>query len=182
VTTYQEEESRGVWQGGNAAMMRNWPYAYSLGQTPDSVIRDMFDVTVLPMGTGEGARNAATLGGWQMMASSYSENPDAAVELCKFLTSAESQKSRALELSLLPTIASIYEDADVLEANPFFGSLLETFSGGAVARPSTVSSSEYNNVSIAYFSAVHGVLTGTTDADSALGDLEGELEEIMSEL
>ena len=182
VTTYQEEESRGVWQGGNAAMMRNWPYAFSLGQAPDSVIRDMFDVSVLPMGSGEGARNAATLGGWQMMASSYSESPDAAVELCKFLTSAESQKSRAIELSTLPTIASLYEDAEVLEAQPFFGRLVETFSGGAVARPSTVSSSEYNNVSIAYFSAVHSVLTGTTDAESALGDLEGELEEIMSEL
>jgi len=182
VTTYQEEEGRGVWQGGNAAMMRNWPYAFSAGQAADSPIRGMFDVSVLPMGDGEGARNAATLGGWQMMASQYSANQEAAVELCKFLTSAEIQKSRAIELSNLPTISSLYEDADVLAAQPFFGSLLETFSGGAVARPSTVSSSEYNNVSIAYFTAVHGVLTGGSDAATALADLEGDLEEVMSEL
>lgn len=182
VTTYQEEEARGVWQGGNAAMMRNWPYAFSAGQAADSPIRGMFDVSVLPMGEGEGARNAATLGGWQMMASTYSENQDAAVELCKFMTSTEVQKSRAIELSNLPTIASLYEDADVLEAQPFFGRLVETFSGGAVARPSTVSSSEYNNVSTAYFTAVHGVLTGGSDAESALADLEGELQDIMSEL
>ena len=182
VTTYQEEEARGVWQGGNSAMMRNWPYAYSAGQSADSPIRGLFDVSVLPMGDGEGARNAATLGGWQMMASAYSQNQDAAVELCKFLTSAEIQKSRAIELSNLPTIASLYEDADVLEAQPFFGRLLETFSGGAVARPSTVTSSEYNNVSTAYFTAIHGVLTGGSDAESALADLEGDLEDIMSEL
>jgi trehalose/maltose transport system substrate-binding protein len=182
VTTYQEEEARGVWQGGNAAMMRNWPYAFSAGQAADSPIRDKFEATVLPMGDGEGARNAATLGGWQMMTSSYSGSQDAAIELCKFLTSTESQKSRAIELSLTPTISSLYEDADVIEAQPVFGRLLETFTGGAVARPSTVSSSEYNNVSIAYFTAVHGVLTGGGDAASALADLEGELQEIMSEL
>jgi trehalose/maltose transport system substrate-binding protein len=182
VTTYQEEESRGVWQGGNSAMMRNWPYAFSAGQAADSPIRDKFDVSVLPMGDGEGARNAATLGGWQMMASTYSENQDAAVELCKFLTSNEVQTSMAIELSQLPTIAALYDDATVLEAQPFFGKLKETFTGGAVARPSTVSSSEYNNVSTAYFTKVHGVLTGGTDAESALADLEGELEDIMSEL
>lgn len=182
VTTYQEEESRGVWQGGNAAMMRNWPYAFSAGQAADSPIRDKFEATVLPMGDGEGSRNAATLGGWQMMVSQYSANQEAAIELSKFLTSTESQKSRAIELSNTPTIASLYEDADVIAAQPVFGRLLETFTGGAVARPSTVSSSEYNNVSIAYFTAVHGVLTGGSDAASALADLEGELADIMSEL
>jgi trehalose/maltose transport system substrate-binding protein len=182
VTTYQEEESRGVWHGGNAAMMRNWPYAFSASQAADSVIRDKFEATVLPMGDGEGARNAATLGGWQMMTSAYSESQEAAIELCKFLTSTESQKSRAIELSNTPTISSLYEDADVIEAQPVFGRLLETFTGGAVARPSTVSSSEYNNVSTAYFTKVHGVLTGGTDAESALADLEGELADIMSEL
>ena len=182
VTTYQEEEARGVWQGGNSAMMRNWPYAFSAGQAADSPIRDMFDVSVLPMGDGEGARHAATLGGWQMMASQYSESPDAAVELCKFMTSPEVQKSRAIETSNLPTYASLYSDEDVLEVQPFFGRLEETFSGGAVARPSSVSSTEYNNVSIAYFTAVHGVLTGGSDAESALADVEEELQDIMSEL
>jgi trehalose/maltose transport system substrate-binding protein len=163
-------------------MMRNWPYAWSTGQEPNSPIRNMFDVSVLPMGDGEGARNAATLGGWQLMASQYSENPDAAVELCKFLTSAEYQKSRAIELSNLPTIASVYDDPDVAAANEFIPRLKDVFQGGAVARPSTVSSSEYNNVSIAYFTAVHGVLTGGGDAASALADLEGELQDILSEL
>jgi trehalose/maltose transport system substrate-binding protein len=182
VTTYQEEESRGVWHGGNAAMMRNWPYAFSASQAEDSVIKGKLAVSVLPMGDAEGARNAATLGGWQMMASTYSEKQDAAIEFCKYITSVEVQKSMAIERSLLPTIASLYDDADVLAAQPFFGQLKDTFTGGAVARPSTVSGSEYNNVSTAYFTAVHGVLTGGGDAAGALGDLEGDLADIMSEL
>jgi len=182
VTTYKEEEARGVWQGGNAAFMRNWPYAYSLGQADDSQVKDLFDVTLLPMGDGEGARNADTLGGWQMMVSKYSEAQDAATEFAKFCTSREMQKAHAIELSLLPTIAEVYDDPDVIAANPFYERLKPVFQGGAIARPSTPSGALYNDVSTAYFTAVNQILTGEKEAASALEELQGELEEIMADV
>jgi trehalose/maltose transport system substrate-binding protein len=182
VTDYMEEDSRGVWQGGNAAFMRNWPYAYSLGEADDSVIKGKFNVTLLPMGEGEGATHADTLGGWQMMVSKYSENQDAAVEFARYLTSRELQKSHAIELSLLPTIPELYDDADVLAVNPFFAALKEVFLGGAVARPSTVSADLYNEVSTAYFTTVNQILTGQAEAASAVPELADQLNEIMAEL
>ncbi|HDQ34891.1 MAG TPA: extracellular solute-binding protein, partial [Chloroflexi bacterium] len=50
VVGFAEEDARAVWQSGNAAFMRNWPYAYSLGNADDSVIAGLFDVVPLPAG------------------------------------------------------------------------------------------------------------------------------------
>ena len=66
VLNYGEEDSRGVWQNGKAAFMRNWPYAWSLGQAADSPIKGKIGVAALPAGTGPGAKKSATLGGWQL--------------------------------------------------------------------------------------------------------------------
>lgn len=183
VTGYQEEDGRGVWQAGNAAFMRNWPYAYSLGAADDSVIQGAFDVTTLPMGDGEGASHAATLGGWQAFVSTYSQAQDAAKAFAGFVTSPNVQKARAIERSNLPTIADLYADEDVLAANPFFGQLLDTFQGGAVARPSTASADLYGEVSTTYARVINEIISGaSSDTAAAVEDLAGELEDIMADL
>ena len=50
VLNYSEEEARGVFQSGNAIFMRNWPYAWALGQAADSPIKDKIGVAALPAG------------------------------------------------------------------------------------------------------------------------------------
>ena len=175
VTNFAEEDARNMFQAGNAAFMRNWPYAYSLGQSDDSAIAGMFDVSPLP--SGEGGTPAAALGGWQLAVSQYSENPAAAADVALFLASYEEQKIRAVEGSLNPTIAALYEDPDVLEASPFFGSLYDVFVN-ATPRPSTATAPNYAAVSRAFFTAVHDVLTGAEDADVALELLELDLQDI----
>ena len=72
VLAYQEEESRGVWQSGNAVFMRNWPYAVSLGNDADSPIKGKFDVAQLPAG-GTGEQSAATIGGQDLAVSKFSK-------------------------------------------------------------------------------------------------------------
>lgn len=172
VISFMEEDARSVWQAGNAAFMRNWPYAYSLGKAEDSVIADVFDVSQLP--GGEEGESAATLGGWQLGVSAYSENPEVAAAFVNFIASEEGQKFRAINHSYLATIETVYQDEEVLEAVPFFGPLFGVFTN-AVARPSTVSGTQYPEVSELYYTAVHNVLTGETDAETAMADLEGQL-------
>ncbi|MEJ7837321.1 MAG: ABC transporter substrate-binding protein [Thermomicrobiales bacterium] len=183
VTGYMEEDGRGVWQAGNAAFMRNWPYAYSLGAAADSVIAGNFDVTSLPMGDMEGSSNAATLGGWQAFVSKYSESQEAATAFALFVASPEVQKARAIERSGLPTIADLYTDADVLAANPFFERLLDTFQSGSVARPSTASQDLYGEVATEYARTLNEILNGTaSEVGAAVEDLAGSLEDIMADL
>jgi trehalose/maltose transport system substrate-binding protein len=170
VTTYGEEEARNIWQAGNAAFMRNWPYAYSLGQDPKSPISGKFDVTVLPKGGADG-KNAACLGGWQLMVSAYSKAPDAAVDLVHYLTTPELQKKHAVDISLLPTLPALYSDPDVLAKNPFYKNMLPVLQN-AVARPSTVTGADYNQLSTAFFQNVNKVLTGGTTAKDAVGAVE----------
>src|SRR5215469_15550231 len=170
VTTYGEEEARNIWQAGNAAFMRNWPYAYSLGQDPKSAIAGKFDVTVLPKG-GANGKNAETLGGWQLMVSAYSKAPDAAADLVKYLCSDAAQKKHAVDISLLPTLPALYADSDVLAKNPFYKNLLDVLKN-AVARPSTVTGADYNQLSTAFFQNVNKVLTGGTTAQDAVSQVE----------
>ncbi|WCM22589.1 ABC transporter substrate-binding protein [Paraburkholderia bryophila] len=178
VLNYGEEEARGVFQAGNSVYMRNWPYAWSLLQKNDSTVRDKVGVMPLPRG-GANGRDAGTLGGWQLSVSRYSKNPKLAADLVTYMTSAEVQKMRAIQGSYNPTIPALYKDADIVKANPFMTALYSTFTT-TVSRPSTVTSSRYNQVSSQFWNAVHDVLSGDQKAADALGDLQSSLNGLKS--
>jgi trehalose/maltose transport system substrate-binding protein len=176
VTGFGEEDARNMWQAGNSAFMRNWPYAYALGQGDDSAVKDVFDVTPLPAGAS--GHGSAALGGWQLAVSKYSENPEVAADVAFFLASADEQKIRAINISNNPTVMSLYQDAEILAASPFMGKLYDVFVNAA-ARPSTATAPQYNETSVLFFTAVHGVLTGEMDAQTAFEELEADLQDLL---
>lgn len=173
---YQEEESRGVWQTGNALFMRNWPYAYALGNSADSGVKDKFDVAPLPAGV-DGEAPSSTLGGWNLAVSKYSTKQDAAIALVKYLASPEVQKAQAIEISRLPTIETLYDDQDVTRAQPFMANWKPIFQN-AVPRPSAATKVKYNEVSSKFWTAVHKTLSGNGTAAENLEMLEVELTEL----
>ncbi|MFB2601933.1 ABC transporter substrate-binding protein [Rhizobium phaseoli] len=173
VLAYQEEESRGVWQTGNAVFMRNWPYAYSLGNGSDSAVKGKFDVMTLPVAAA-GDKPSSTLGGWNLAVSKYSEKQEAAIALVKFLASKDVQKARAIELSNLPTLTDLYDDKDVAAAQPFMPNWKPIFQD-AVPRPSATAKVKYNEVSSKFWTAVHNTLSGSGSAAENLELLEADL-------
>ncbi len=175
VLNYTEEEARGIFQSGNAVFMRNWPYAWSLAQSEASEVRDKVGVVKLP--SAEGQTSAATLGGWNLAVSRYTENPELAADLVAFLTGEAEQKRRAIEGAYNPTLAALYEDEEVLAAVPFFGTLYDTFTN-AVARPSAPTGDNYGRVSNSFFNAVHQVLSGDQSGAEAVSQVDSELSRI----
>ncbi len=176
VLSYTEEESRGVWQTGNAVFMRNWPYAYELGNGEDSPIKGKFDVAPLPSGGGDN-KSAATLGGWNLAVSKYSPNAEAATDLALFMVSADTQKQAALRLSHLPTIQSLYDDPEIAEKQSLIPRWKDIFLN-AVPRPSAPTKVAYNEVSNKFWTAVHETLAGTSSAADSLELLEVDLEDL----
>ena len=96
VLAYQEEESRGVWQPGNAVFMRNWPYAYGARQQRRLADQGQVRRDHAAQSVRHGERSAATLGGWKLAVSKYSKHPEAAIDLVKYLGSAEARRRRAI--------------------------------------------------------------------------------------
>jgi trehalose/maltose transport system substrate-binding protein len=180
VLNYAEEDARGVFQNGQALFMRNWPYAWSLLESADSVVRGKVGVSPLPMGEGPGARHAGTLGGWQLAVSKYSKNPAVAADLVLHMASAAVQKDRAIRGSFNPTRPALYKDPEVIAANGFMASLLGTFEE-SVARPSGEAGLKYPSVSLALSNAAHDVLGRKATPEAAVRKLEGQLKLVRRE-
>jgi len=173
VTGYQEEDARNAFQGGNAAFMRNWPYAYSLGQSDDSAVKDKFDVGPLP--ATEGEEPVGTLGGWQLAVSAYSDSPEAAIEFVKYMVSPEVVKWRAVVATFVPLIKTVAEDPDVIANQPY----LENLAGVTrVTRPSRETGENYNQVSTEFFQGVNEILTGG-NADDIVPTIAQRIERLL---
>lgn len=172
VLNYTEEEARGVFQSGNAAFMRNWPYAWSLLNDAGSPVRNAVGIAALP--GGDGGQSAGTLAGSLLVVNNYSHQAQLAADLVLYLTSPAEQKRRAIQGSYNPTLPSLYADPEVLAVAPYLGTLYDTFAN-AVARPSNATGAKYNRVSIEFSNAVHSVLAGETDAAYRLQALDSKL-------
>jgi multiple sugar transport system substrate-binding protein len=174
VTTYMEEESRRYWESGKATFMRNWPYAYALGEKKGTKVAGKFKV--MPFPQFEGAGKAAILGGHNFVISAYSKNPGAALKLTDFFISPEVQKTEFTDYSLAPTLASVYDDPAVQKKYPFAAELKASVSQ-AKARPV---SPVYPQISQAIYNNVNAALSGKVSAADALKTADSQINKALA--
>jgi trehalose/maltose transport system substrate-binding protein len=174
VTAYAEEEARSAFGGGNAAFMRNWPYAYVPSEAADSPVKGKFDIAPLPANAG--GKPSGTIGGWGQAVSKYSKVPDAAVLYVRYVTSPEVQTWRAITGGFVPTIQSVADNADVNVAQPYLKAVANV---ERVGRPAGVYGENYNQASTAFFQGVSQILGGQ-DAAQVLPGVQQKLMQLLA--
>jgi multiple sugar transport system substrate-binding protein len=174
VTTYMEEESRRYFESGKATFMRNWPYAYSLGQKKGTKVAGKFDVTPFPAWE-DGGGKAAILGGHNYVISVFSDNPGASLKYTDWMTQEESQKEMFLGYSLAPVLTAVYEDADIQKKYPFAKQLQESVSQ-ARARPVNP---VYPQISQAIYENVNEALAGRVTPEEALKNAQSQMQSAL---
>lgn len=117
VLNYDEENSRALFESGNAVFHRNWPYVWGTSQAEGGKLVGKVGVSALPLGA-EGQKSSGTLGTAYLGVSKYSEKQELAADLLRYMVGSEDQKMRAIEGGYNPTVAALYEDADVLAEFP----------------------------------------------------------------
>ena len=170
VVAYQETDSLNIWDSGNAAFRRSWEWGYRLTHPRGSPVRDRTAYTSMPGGPGG---RVDTLGGYGLAVSRSSAHPREAVALIRFLIARELQAKAdpshpgpaELQLNGLPQILQDYAPSPQLTRQ----------SGRLVSRPSNVTGHAYEDVTRAYFQAVHSVLTRERSAPMAAAALEKQL-------
>jgi trehalose/maltose transport system substrate-binding protein len=174
VTAYGEEEARSAFGGGNAAFMRNWPYAWAPSQADGSPVKGKFDIAPLPANAG--GKSSGTIGGWGQAVSKYSKAQDAAVQYVRYVTSAEVQTWRAIAGGFVPTIQSVADNPEVNVAQPYLKAVANV---ERVGRPAGVYGENYNQASTAFFQGVSQILGGQ-DAAQVLPGVQQKLTQLLA--
>lgn len=175
ITTYKEEDCRQAFQNGDATFMRNWPYAYSLGNASGSKVAGKFDITSIPYG-GSGTVGHSCVGGWNMAINAFSKNPDAAWSFMKYILGTDAQKTLAIKGSFTPALSSVYNDPDVQKAQPLF-TKLQPILQNSLPRPV---SPVYTDLSNLIQVNVHQALTKQVSPSAALSNLQSQLQALVN--
>ena len=133
VTNYGEPEALQSFKVGDAAFMRNWPYAWAELQKSDSAVKGNVGITTMVANPGH---STATIGSWGLTVLKGSSHVDASIEAVRFLTSETAQKQLFLKYGYSPTQQRVFDDPQLLQDKPIlaeFGRVLKV----AKSRPET---------------------------------------------
>jgi multiple sugar transport system substrate-binding protein len=160
VTTYSEEETRLLFQSGQVAFLRNWPYVYALAS--ESQIADQF--AIKPMLHIPSLNSGACLGGWGFGISKSSPHADAAWEVIEYFNQVDVQRDFFLKTGYVPARPALFTDSELVAKYSYLPNLL-TVIENAVLRPPIPQYAQASDILQRYLSAA---LTGRRTPEAAM--------------
>ncbi|MGI8499840.1 MAG: ABC transporter substrate-binding protein [Hassallia sp.] len=173
VTTYIEEDTRRIFQSGQAAFLRSWPYVWSLANAKDSPIKGKIGIKSM---VGIDPKNgAACLGGWGLGIAKSSKHPEEAWKAIKYFTSEEAQRRFILNAGFVPSRRALFTDPEILAKYPHYPKLLEIVDK-AVLRPPIAQYAQASDILQRYLSAA---LTNSMTPESAMKAAANETRRLL---
>jgi multiple sugar transport system substrate-binding protein len=164
------DDTRKEFQAGKAVFAVLWAYGWSHFQTDaDSAVQGKVGVVRLPAFAG--GESATCIGGWQWAISAFSDEKEEAAKLVRFLAGPDGVRHLALAASNLPVLPALYEDPEILAANPWFADARAVVES-ARARPK---SPRYPEVSETIRTNVNAVLAGVKEPEDAIAEMKARL-------
>ena len=182
VTEYREQDAVDEFKAGRSAFIRVWAAEPGRSSTPQNPNLEVIvleskstigDVGITAMPAGSRARTGV-LGGLGLGISRYSKHPQEDAVLIQFLLQRELQSFQNDEIHPITRESVVYYAAEGRQSNEV-SSNSDTSRPVVIARPSQLAPHVYEQVSKAYFLAVHSVLTGEKNASDAASQLENDL-------
>ncbi|MBF2015114.1 MAG: ABC transporter substrate-binding protein [Rivularia sp. T60_A2020_040] len=173
VTTYQEEETRRIFQNGNSAFLRNWPYVWPLANTESSAVDGK--IAIKPMVHTKNGNSGACLGGWALGISKSTKHPEAAWKAISYFTSEEAQRKFVLEAGFVPSRRSLFIDPQIVAKYPHYPELLKVVDQ-AVLRPPIAQYAQTSDILQRYLSAA---LTSRMTPEAAMKNAASETRQLL---
>ncbi|MEV7468796.1 ABC transporter substrate-binding protein [Streptomyces kronopolitis] len=166
--SFKEEESRQAFQDGRLLFLRNWPYAYALGNAPSSKVAGKFGAVPLPGPDGPGS---SVLGGSNLAINAHSRHQRTAADLISYLTSEPVQRRVLTKGALPPVWAGLYTDPALVRRFPY----LPTLRRAVLAAKPRLKSPQYDQVSLAVQAVMHEALLHQRSTSATVARLTREL-------
>jgi trehalose/maltose transport system substrate-binding protein len=175
---YKEIDATNVFDSGRAAFARDWGAEPGGFSTNREQLRLLHWGRKLPVGEvgyttlpGGSTASAGTLGGLGLAVSKYSLHPREDAALIRFLLREQTESIEKGTVPNLSTQVVVYDVAPIVDSdnNSETSGPLKAI---VISRPSSVAARSYEQVTRAYFGAVHSVLTGQRHAPECAAELE----------
>ncbi|MBP5972899.1 ABC transporter substrate-binding protein [Brasilonema sp. CT11] len=173
VTTYIEEDTRRIFQSGQAAFLRSWPYVWPLANAQDSPLKGK--IGIKPMVATPGNSGGGCLGGWGLGIAKLSKHPKEAWKAIQFFTSEEAQRQFILKAGFVPSRRSLFIDPQIVSKYPYYPELLK-IADKAILRPPIAQYAQASDILQRYLSAA---LTNRLTPERAMQAAASETRQLL---
>jgi multiple sugar transport system substrate-binding protein len=173
VASFAENEALQLFAAGDAAFLRNWPYAWREIERSGGPASG--HVGVVPVVAASGQQSGGTLGTWGLSMLKGTPHPQEAAAVLGWLTGPETQRLLALHEGYAPTWTSLYEDADLGRRQPLLAIQRQALAHAVLRPPSAL----YSQLSDVLQRQVNGVISGRGNPAEAMLEAQRQSQAVL---